>query len=113
MKPSRLLLSIAVVAACARQAPRSGATASPAGHDMAAMNHEVDGHDMHAMGAAGSHSSAELAFLFPDGDDRGWSKLENGMQHSMGPDVPLAKLPVATRVELQRQLALTMDVSRK
>ena len=112
MKTRRLVL-IMIVAACARQAPRPAATASPAGHDMATMSHEANGHDMNAMGAAGSHSGAELAFLFPDGNDRGWSKLENGMQHNMGPDIPLAKLPAATRVELQRQLALTMDVTKK
>jgi len=113
MKQSRLALIMFVAAACARQATQTAATASPAGHDMAAMNHEANGHDMRAMGAAGSHSTTELAFLFPDGNDRGWSKLENGMQHDMGPDVPLAKMPAATRVELQRQLALTMDVTKK
>ncbi len=115
MKPSRLVLIAIVAAACARQtaSSRAAATPSPAGHDMAAMSHESDAHDMHAMGAAGSHSATELAFLFPDGNDRGWSKLENGMQHSAGPDVPLAKLPPATRIELQRQLALTMDVTKK
>jgi len=69
MKPSRLAL-IVIVAACARQATpsRGAATPSPAGvgHDMAAMNHEMD---MHAAASAGSHSAAELAFLFPDGND--------------------------------------------
>ena len=68
------------------------------------------GHDMNALSA---HEKAQLAFLFPDGDDRGWSKVENGMQHDMTPEVPLAKLPPATRVELLRQLSLTMDVIRK
>jgi hypothetical protein len=70
------------------------------------------GHDMSAMGT-GSHSAAEEAFLFPDGDDKGWSKIENGMQHNMAPEIPLAKLPPATRAELLRQLALTMDVIKK
>ncbi len=60
-----------------------------------------------------SHESAELAFLFPDGDDKGWSKVENGMQHNMAPDVPLVKLDPAVRTELLRQLSLTLDVVRK
>ncbi len=76
------------------------------GHDMASMS----GHDMASMG---SHSAAEEAFLFPDGDDKGWSKIENGTQHNMAPEIPLAKLPLATRTELLRQLALTLDVVKK
>ncbi len=58
----------------------------------------------------GGSKAAETAFLFPDGDDKGWSKIENGMQHAMAPDVPLSLLPASTRAELLRQLALTMDV---
>src|SRR5690348_3494226 len=72
---------------------------------------EMAGMDHNAMG--GSHSRAELAFLFPDGNDKGWSKLENGVQHNMAPEIPPALLPPTTRVELQRQLALTMDVIKK
>jgi len=68
------------------------------------------GHDMSAMG---SHSGAELAFLFPDGNTKGWTSLENGMQHNTAPDVPLAKLSAETRVQLLRQLALTMEVTKK
>src|SRR5439155_9705170 len=92
-----------VVASCATHAksalPPATSSAVQAGHE----------HDMSAM----SHRDAEIAFLFPDGDDKGWSKIENGMQHNMAPDVPLAKLPPATRVELLRQLALTLDVVKK
>jgi hypothetical protein len=103
-----LTMAIAVVAAsCAartKSAPVGAASSAvQAGHDMA-------GHDMSSMT---SRRDAEVAFLFPDGDDKGWSKIENGTQHSMAPDVPLAKLPPATRVELLRQLALTMDVVKK
>ena len=45
--------------------------------------HDMSGHDMSAMS---SHSTTEMAFLFPDGDDRGWSKIENGIaaQHGAG-----------------------------
>lgn len=46
-------------------------------------------HDMSPMGH--SHSRAELAFLFPDGNDKGWSKLENGVQHNMAPEIPTAR----------------------
>lgn len=109
-----LQVFVALVAAgcvTGSSAPSAGGTAlagqtssSPAaGHDMA-------GHDMAAMG---SHSRAEIAFLFPDGDDKGWSKVENGSQHTMAPDVPLATLPPEIRVELLRQLTLTMDVTKK
>jgi len=76
------------------------------GHDMTAMDHD-------ASAMSRSHSLAEIAFLFPDGNDKGWSKLENGVQHNMAPELPPALLPPATRAELQRQLALTMDVIKK
>lgn len=65
-------------------------------------------------GAAGeAHKQAEVAFLFPDGDDRGWSSLMNAGEHAMAPPVPLALLPAPTRAQLIRQLALTAEVSRK
>src|SRR6478736_3129057 len=103
--PTFAIAFTALLAACAaNKASSPGAMA--ASHDMASM----PGHDMSAMG---SHSSAEKAFLFPDGDDKGWSKIENGTQHNMAPEIPLAKLPAAMRVELLRQLALTMDVIKK
>jgi hypothetical protein len=103
---STLALALATLAsACATHAGSSPASASSS-HDMAAM----PGHDMSAMG---SHSSAEKAFLFPSGDDRGWSMIENGTQHNMAPEVALANLPPETRVQLLRQLALTMDVIKK
>ena len=76
--------ALAAAGACATTKGSSPSSAT-ASHDMAAM----PGHDMSAMG---SHSSAEKAFLFPDGDDKGWSKIENGTQHNMAPEVPLAKL---------------------
>ena len=71
------------------------------GHD--SPDHEMAGHDM------GGHAKAETAFLFPDGDDKGWS-VENGVQHVMAPDVPLVKIPAATRPDAAPARALTMDV---
>jgi hypothetical protein len=98
-----LLLSIAVLAgACVRNPSR----AAMSSHDMTSMA----GHDMASMG---SHSAAEMAFLFPSGDDKGWSKIENGTQHNMAAEVPLANLPAETREQLLRQLALTLDVIKK
>jgi hypothetical protein len=97
-----LLAVAALVGACARSKP----TVVTASHDMASMA----GHDMAAMG---SHTAAEKAFLFPSGDDKGWSKVENGTQHNMAPEVPLANLPPETRAQVLRQLALTMDVIKK
>jgi hypothetical protein len=101
-----IILLAALIAACATNKPSSPTPAQAGSHDMSAMS----GHDMSTMG---SHSTTEAAFLFPDGDDKGWSKIENGSQHNMAPEIPLAKLPAATRVELLRQLALTMDVIKK
>ena len=108
MKRIRAVVLVAAVAACARsttthQTPP--AAQAGMGHDMSAM-----GHDMSAMG---SHTGPELAFLFPDGNTKGWTSLENGMQHNTAPEVPLAKLPAETRVQLLRQLALTMEVTKK
>jgi hypothetical protein len=65
------------------------------------------------MGDGAAYRAAEIAFLFPDGDDRGWSKVENGTQHAVPPEVPMALLPTDTRAELLRQLALTMEVVKK
>ena len=53
--------------------------------------------------------AAELAFLFPDGDSKGWENVENGVEHAHAPDVPENEIPAATRAELRRQLALTMQ----
>lgn len=102
-----LAASVVVTGACAtgKTANPTPATAVQAGHDMS--DHDMAGHDM------GGHAKAETAFLFPDGDDKGWSKVENGVQHVMAPDVPLVKIPAATRTEMFRQLALTMDVVKK
>jgi len=108
MKHFRAVVVAAAVTACAHSAAtRQASSPAQAGatHDMSAM-----GHDMSAMG---SHNGAELAFLFPDGNTKGWTSLENGMQHNTAPEVPLAKLPAETRVQLLRQLALTMEVTKK
>jgi hypothetical protein len=109
MSRVHIALFTIVIAACAHPAPShqasSPATQAGAGHDMSVM-----GHDMSAMG---SHNSAELAFLFPDGNTKGWTSLENGMQHNTAAEVPLAKLPAETRVQLLRQLGLTMEVTKK
>jgi len=107
MKHLGAVVLAAAVVACARGGGTHQASPAQAGaaHDMSAV-----GHDMSAMG---SHSGAELAFLFPDGNTKGWTSLENGMQHNTAPDVPLAKLSAETRVQLLRQLALTMEVTKK
>ncbi|MGH7617894.1 MAG: hypothetical protein ACREPM_11745 [Gemmatimonadaceae bacterium] len=103
--PTFATVSFVLAAACA--ATKTSSSAAPSAvHDMASM----PGHDMASMG---SHSAAETAFLFPDGDDKGWSKIENGTQHNMAAEVPLANLPVETRVKLLHQLSLTMDVIKK
>src|SRR5215469_2706894 len=92
--------------ACASRTTASGVSATPvqagAHPDMPGMSE----HDMASM-STGSHSKAELAFLFPDGNDQGWSKLENGMQHDMSPDVPLARIAPEVRAQLDNQLWLT------
>jgi hypothetical protein len=108
---SRHLIVVGLLAAlsssCARN-PRSqpsatGVAQTGTAHDMASHDH----------GSGAEKSKIQTAFLFPEGDDRGWSTVENGVQHAGGPDVPLAKLPPDVRTELRRQLALTMDVVRK
>jgi hypothetical protein len=103
VRTTALFVAITVsLQGCANR--RTPATpAAQAGHEMA-------GHDM---GEMASPRAAEVAFLFPDGDDKGWSKVENGMQHNVAPDVPLAKLPPGIRAELLRQLTLTLDVVKK
>lgn len=93
-----------------RPASVRGSDTNPATpHDMATMA----GHDAAMAHATGSHSKAELDFLFPDGDDKGWSKLENGMQHAAAPDVPLVKLAPEVRAKLEQQLWLTVEAARK
>lgn len=89
MKPNFLPLCCvaAFAVACATSPNRAPAPAASAEHDMAAHH--------------------------PDGDDKGWSKVVNGVQHITAPDVPLAKLAPETRTQLIRQLALTMEVTRK
>lgn len=72
-----------VVASCAPHATK--ATTSAAAAPASAGVHDMAGMSEHDMAAMGSHSSTELAFLFPDGDDKGWSKIENGSQHNMAP----------------------------
>jgi hypothetical protein len=93
-------------------APGDTKAAAPAPGTMPGMP-DMPGMPGHDMAATGSHSGAELAFLFPDGDDKGWSKVENGMQHTMALDVPLAKIAPATRADMLRQLTLTLDVIKK
>lgn len=92
------LLALALAAGC-RSNPHDGAS----GHDMSGMSG----------GEGAARPEAELAFLFPDGDDRGWAKIQNGSGHVMAPPVPLTRLPAETRAELIRQLSLTADVIRK
>jgi hypothetical protein len=102
-----VVLTFTLVACASTPKPPASPTQA-ASHDM--MN--MSDHDMASM-SAGSHSKTELAFLFPDGNDKGWSQLENGMQHTMAPDVPLAKLAPDVRAQLDHQLTLTLDVVKK
>lgn len=99
-----LVLAVALAAGC-RSDP----------HDRAGGEHASAGHGASGMsgGGAALRPEAELAFLFPDGDDRGWAKVQNGKGHATAPPVPLSRLPAETRAELIRQLALTADVVRK
>jgi hypothetical protein len=94
---SGCLVALAAVglAACAGEAGGS----SPAGA----------AHGGHHAGAM----AAEIAFLFPDGDDRGWAAVQNGTHGAKAPPVPLAALPAATRARLVHQLALVAEVARK
>jgi hypothetical protein len=103
------------VAACRAATPPARSMEGPVSmRDMPGMAGDgMSGRSAHDAAGAGPHSKAAVAFLFPDGDDKGWSTVENGMQHNTAPDVPLSKLDPATRANLLRQLALTMDVSRK
>jgi hypothetical protein len=106
-----ILAALTFLAACATSSRTStssdgmaaGATSQPAAHE----------HAGHAMTPGDARKSAELAFLFPDGNDKGWSKVENGSGHHTAPDVPLALIPAPTRTEMLRQLALTLDVVKK
>jgi hypothetical protein len=87
--------------AAAVASPSAHASHSGSAHDAAhsATGGEHAGHD--------AHKQAEIAFLFPDGDSKGWEDVENGVQHNHAPDVPENKIPAATRAELRRQLQLT------
>jgi len=109
-RPGVTILLVCVAAlACATSPNGTGAGANGGA---TALAHDVSSHAGHDADA--SHRAAELAFLFPDGDDKGWSKIENGMgQHDAPPDVPLVLLPAATRTELLRQLALTLEVVKR
>lgn len=76
-----------------------GTAAAPHDHTAAA-----DGHD---------HAAAQLAFLFPDGNDRGWSKIGNGDDHGLShtADVPVTALDPFTRTALEHQLDLTVQAA--
>jgi hypothetical protein len=94
---------IALVSSCARQPQNAPVAQAGSAHDMSSHEH----------GGGATNAKAQTAFLFPDGNDRGWMTVENGVQHETPPDVPLVKLPSETRAQLLHQLALTMDVVKK
>lgn len=78
-----------------------------------ATNHAHHEHDhataAHSHAAGHDHAAAETAFLFPDGDDAGWSAVRNGEEHgNHRPPVPVENLQPPVRRELEHQLALTM-----
>jgi hypothetical protein len=103
-------VAIALMAGCTTTPAGTAVQSGGASTAAATPAHDMAGHDM---GAMSSHAKAEAAFLFPDGNDRGWSTVQNGEQHNMAPEVPLAKLEPATRAQLLRQLMLTLDVTKK
>lgn len=69
-----------------------------------AHDHDAGSSDAHA------HGDAELAFLFPDGEDLGWAEISNGMAEHGGhrAAVPMDELNPRTRARLEHQLALTL-----
>src|SRR5262245_19297536 len=79
----------------------------------------VDAHTQHATQTASlvhdhaAHSSTETAFLFPDGDDRGWSRVDsNGDQHGhFGRETATSALPASERDLLVHQLGVTMQAA--
>jgi hypothetical protein len=96
----------AVTPAAAKLRPAAVKTPSADHHAGA---HDASGHDA---GTGGAHDhdaqkQAEIAFLFPDGDSKGWEDVENGVEHAHAPDVAEHEIPAATRAELRRQLQLT------
>jgi hypothetical protein len=112
VRPLLAVVAATLAASCASgtsTATTSGAVSAGAASAAPAPSAHT-GHDMTGMA---SRKAAELAFLFPDGDDRGWSKIENGAEHATPPDVPLAQLPAPVRAEVVRQLGLTLDVVKK
>ncbi|MBK9242436.1 MAG: hypothetical protein IPL75_19775 [Acidobacteria bacterium] len=74
----------------------------------AQVDHAAAGHGVAQAPAAGGHS-AELAFLFPDGDDRGWAAIRaiSDKFHTGAHGAPPLEASPATRAELVRQLNLT------
>ncbi len=60
---------------------------------------------------AAANSAHNHLLIFPDGNDKGFSALENGQGQSHAPDVPIAQLPAATQALLRNQLALTLKVA--
>ncbi len=112
MKTSLVVLFAVIVTGCASHQGTTSVAAQQ-GAQLPQPAPAADQHAGHDMSAMASQAKVETAFLFPDGDDKGWSKVENGSQHNMAPEVPLVNLAPATRAELLRQLALTMDVIKK
>ena len=97
-----LCLAIASAVALASCSSGDGDQAAPAN-----AAHGSGAHDGHRSGAAGD-ANAELAFLFPDGDDRGWRRFTRASQHhGSHAEVSLSRLAPAVRGELIRQLSLT------
>ena len=85
------------------------ALAAAAGCSSGAPGEDSKGHGQHQSGAkhGGDKAAAELAFLFPDGEDRGWAKFTKGHGHGDAAQVPLVKLAPPVRARLIHQLSLT------
>jgi len=93
-----------VLSACGSSAPRAQSTTS----SRASTTSSTSSGSTHYMAGM---SAADMARMTPEEmaahDDRGFSALENGMQHS-GFQQPISK---ADRVELARQLTLAREVA--
>lgn len=88
---------LSLAASCGRDSPDK-AHGMPGGARLHGENHLVN---------------AEVAFLFPDGNDRGWSHLRTGETHHAASPVAMSLLPQATRAKLIHQLDVVKEVIRK
>jgi hypothetical protein len=101
----------AAVAAGGHRHGHTDAPAAPAARPAKGSEHAHGGPATDEQAHYEEAKQAEIAFLFPDGDSKGWEDVENGVVHAHEPDVPEHEIPAATRAELRRQLALTLKAA--